>query len=509
MSSAYTVARLRRATLHFAGGRALQALVRVLLVLLAVRLLAAADYGAYMLILGIAGMLPQLSLGLVPVGQRFLPQLVESATRRDTYRFLVGISALQLLALALVCGLLWWFWDDLLPYLNFSAEQIEQTRWAVLLFLLVPAFRFVVELLQSLLEQGKAQIAASLLVLGRTLGFTLLLLLGLNVTLERILLLESGVALVCLLLACVFMVSSMRRIEEPLDPQPLPVRDMCRHAWHMAAVQLMSSAQSPGAMRVVIANSLGLVESGLFAFLQSLQRLVGRYLPGELLRGLVRPMLISRSRGGGGIRRLEHGAGLLFKSNLMMVLAAAALVFVGGDPIVALASGSKFTGAGDSLLLVFLIMTFTSQRMVIDMILQILDLTRVLRAAAMLLPLTLVAAWVGARYSLNAAIAAAALGSALANTFCMWRLRVHTGRFPMDLWGMAGIVLTMLVAALFGHALRDALGPWLAMAATGLLLPVLLVVAKPFTPGELQIVQRALGGLAGRLLQPLARKVPA
>jgi O-antigen/teichoic acid export membrane protein len=511
MSRAYSIAKLRRALLHFVGGRAVQAVARGALVLLVVRLLPTADYGAYMLIVGISEMLLQLcSLGILPVGQRFLPQLVESATRRDTYRFLATITSLQMLTLALVSGLFWWFWADVLPYMNFTAEQIERTRPAVLLFLLMPAFRFLVELLQALLEQGKAQIVASLVVLARITGIAVLLGAGAEINLERIVLLDSGVTLACLVLAAVLLIRSMRQLEEPANPQPLPVRDMARHVWHMSAVQLMGTAHTPGALRIVIANSLGIVETGLFAFLQSLQRLVGRYLPGELLRGLVRPMLISRSHANGGIdRRLEHGVGLLFKTNLIMVAGGAVAVLIAGDELVALASGGKFSGAGDALLLMVLVLAFTSQRMIVDMLMQILDLTRVLRVAAMLLPLTLLAVWLCADYGLNAAIAASATGVAVANTFCLWRLRVRTGRFGIDWWGTGSIVLTTLLAGLFGHGVRGLLGPWLAVVAAGALFAGVLIAAKPFAAGELQIVGRVLGNPARRAMQPLARKVPA
>jgi O-antigen/teichoic acid export membrane protein len=508
MSRTYPVAKLRRATVHFIGGRAVQAFARAGLVLLVVRLLPTTDYGAYMLIVGIAEMLLQLcSFGILPVGQRFLPQLVESAAARDTRRFLAVITTLQSLSLILVTGVFWLVWDDLLPYLNFSAEQIERTRPAVLLFLVVPAFRFVADLLEALLEQGKAQIARSLMPLGRMLGIGVLLAAGVEATLGRILMVDGVVTVACLALAWLLMAASLRRLEEPEQPQPLPIRAMLRHAWHMAAVEVLGSTHSPGALRMVLANSLGIVESGLFAFLQSLQRLISRYLPGVLLRGLVRPVLISRARDEGGLDLVEHGIGLLVKSNLMIVAGAAMVVAIGGDRLVALASGGKFTAAGDSLLLLFLVLLFTSQRQIVEMLLQILNLTRALRATAILLPMSLVVVWLCARYGLNAAIAASASGVVLANTLNMWQLRAQTGRFQTDWWGTGSIVLPAVVAALFGHAVRDTLGIWLAMAAAAALLTVLLVAAKPLASGELQLVGRSLGGIARRALQPFARKV--
>jgi hypothetical protein len=338
-------------------------------------------------------------------------------------------------------------------------------------------------------------------------GIFVLLAVGTEVTLGRILLLDGGVTLACLVLAGVLMAGSLRRLHEPEDPRPLPVRAMARHAWHMAAVQVMSATHSPGALRMVLANSLGIVESGLFAFLQSLQRLVSRYLPGVLLRGLVRPMMISRVNGSRGMDYLEHGAGLLLKANLLIVAGAAMVAFVGGDRLVAIASGGRFADTGSSLLLMFLVLAVTSQRTVVDMLLQILDQTRVLRATAVLLPMTLAVVWLCADYGLNAAIAASASGIAMANVIGMWRLRLSTERFHIDWWGNGSILLPTLVAGLFGKAVLDVFGLWLAIAAAVVVFAMLLFACKPFAPLELQIAGRGLGTFAVRALQPFARKV--
>lgn len=510
MSRAYPVEKLRRALLHLIGGRAVHALARAALVLMVVRLLPVEDYGAYMLIFGFAEMLLQLcSFGILPVAQRFLPQVVETATTRDTYRFVVGITLLQLLTLSLVCATIWWLWDRLLPYFDFSAQQIEASRVGVLLLFLMPAFRFTNELLDALLEQGRSQIAGALVPLGRMTGILVLLAAGTEITIGRILLLDSGVVLACLILAWLLTAGSLRKLEDPADPKPLPVRAMARHAWHMAAVQVMGSAYAPGALRMVLAGSLGIVEAGLFAFLQSLQRLIGRYLPSVLLRNLLRPMLISRVAGARGMDYVEQGSGLLLKSNLIMVTGAAMVAFIAGERLVELASGGRFVDTGHSLVLIFLVLAVSSTRLIVEMLLQVLDQTRVLRATSLLLPLTLGFVWLAAPYGLNAAIAASALGTALSNTVGMWRLRAVTGRFRMDWWGVGSVVLPAAVAGLLGRALHDLIGPWLAIAVASMVMALLLFAAKPFASMELQMADRGLGNLARRALQPFSRKMPA
>ena len=68
---------------------------------------------------------------------------------------------------------------------------------------------------------------------------------------------------------------------------------------------------------------------------------------------------------------VETTAGLLLKSNLLIVAAGSIVVAVGGDELVAWASAGKFSNAGLVLLLLFLVLAVTAQRSIIEMIMQI------------------------------------------------------------------------------------------------------------------------------------------
>jgi O-antigen/teichoic acid export membrane protein len=76
-AGAYSVGRFRKAALQLVGGRVAQAAARVVLVLAVVRVLPVEDYGAYMLIVGTAEMMLQVgSFGILPLAQRYLPQML-------------------------------------------------------------------------------------------------------------------------------------------------------------------------------------------------------------------------------------------------------------------------------------------------------------------------------------------------------------------------------------------------------------------------------------------------
>lgn len=508
MSRTYALAKLRRSTLHLFAGRIAQALCRMLLLLVVIRLIPAGDFGAYMLAVGVSEMLLQtFSLGILPVGQRFLPQLVDTATPSDLRRFLISISTLQLLVLALVTFVIWYYWDTLLPLVGFDATQIERSRPAIWLLLLVPAFRFVADLLEALLEQGRAQAARALMPLGRLAGISALFLVGAEIGLEEILYIDGGVTLLCLVLGWVFMGDSLRCVAAPAEPKPLPVRAMVRHAWHMLSVDFMGSASAPGAIRIVLANALSLSESGLFAFLQSLQRMIGRYLPSVLLRGLVRPMMISRVARKNGLQIVETATALLLKLNLLIVVSGVVVIFFAGDLIVSWASGGKFPNAGNVLLLMVAFLGVTSQRLVMEMLLQIMNLTHILRISAILAPLSLAIVWLLADYGLVAAVIISGSGVALANAICIVQLRKVTGEFSSDWRGNASIVAAAGVAAVLGYSLQPRLGMWVGLIISGFLLLLLLAAIKPFRASELRIMDRGIGSFPSRVLTPFARMV--
>jgi len=276
---------------------------------------------------------------------------------------------------------------------------------------------------------------------------------------------------------------------------------MLRFAWHMAAVGLMGATASPGALRLVLANVLGVVESGLFAFLQSLQRLIGRYLPGTLLRGLIRPILIARAFSTGGMAIVEAGSGLLLKSNLIIVAAGTIAIAVVGDEFVAWISGGKYTEAGLTLLLMFLALAVTSQRTVIEMVMQITGHTAVLRATSLISPAALLAIWMFADRGLNTAVVISALAAALANWIAIAMLTKSTGGFQVDWRGLLAILIPASVVIATSFSLKSLLNPFLISILAIFVFILLVRLTKPYKNEEMALVERGLGQYAARLIR--------
>ena len=490
----YTVQRFRAALLRFAGGRAAQALARLVLVLVLVRLLPVADYGAYMLMVGLSEMvLAVVSFGILPVGYRYLPEFITSLPYRSLHRFIVTIIGMQVAILSGMAALLASTWDAIMPWVGFDEEQLKRTAPGVWLFLLVPAFRFSADLLEALLEQGKAQLARALMPTGRALILGAFLMAGHNVGIYEVLIIDIFVTLFCLLLVWMLLHRSLRTLHSPGADGELPIREMARFGWHMAAVDLLGASASPGALRAVIANTLGVAEAGLFAFLQSLQRLVGRYLPGVLLRGLIRPVLVARVANADGMATAEAGTGLLFKLNLLIVGVASIIIAVGGDVLVDLLSGGKFQDAGLLLLIMFAGLAVVAQRSVIEMAMQITGQTSVLRATALLAPVALLAVWYFAKHGLEVAVLIIVGFSTLSNAIAVTVLRRGPKQFNIDIRGQAVIIGSAAVIILVCIGLMEFAQPAVAGFVGLGLFAVAMALGKPFLPSEMRLVEKVAG----------------
>jgi O-antigen/teichoic acid export membrane protein len=502
-AGAYSVGRFRKAAIQLVGGRVAQAAARLLLVLAVVRVLPVEDYGAYMLIVGTAEIMVQVaSFGILPLAQRYLPQMLTTLPLHKLYRFVTFLVTTQIAIYGAIAWTLGQFWEQLTPYFGMNAAQTEATRVAVWIFLVIPSFRFTAELLECLL--GFGQIARAVMVMVRAGAIIVLILVQPEVHLRDILLVDAIATGLCVAAVLSRVRANLTALHTPIADGHLPLREMAHFAFNMALVGPMSATSNPGAVRLVLANGLGLAESGLFAFLQTLERLVSRYLPATLLKNLIRPVLISRYFGKGDHELLSAGTGLLLKSNMLAVIGGLVVIAVCGDQVVSLMSGGKFSGAGLTLLLLYVNMIATSQRGVQEMVMQITGHTRVLWITSIVSPIALLLIWLCAGYGLNVAVLIMTAGSMTANWLAAAVLQWKTDWFRVDWRGMTAIFLPGLAAAVIGILMLGWARPLVAGAVALLFFLAFLRIGRPFNGHEIGAVERVVGKRAVRLLRGFA-----
>lgn len=502
-SEVYSVRRFRTALLQLVGGRMAQAGARIVLVLALVRVLPVEEFGAYMLIVGAAELLLQIgSFGILPLAQRYIPQLLPALPTHKMQRFILGLVVMQVSVLAVAALLIGYFWTALTPLFGMTAHQAAATNFAAWLFLAVPVFRFTAELMETML--GFGQVARAVMVFVRAGAVLLLIVFLPKVTLHEVLVTDLVVTSLCALVLLYRIHRNVATLATAGGTGRFPVAEMTRFTWHMALVGILGGTANPGALRLVLANGLGLAESGLFAFLQSLERLVSRYLPATVLRNLIRPVLISRYVGRGNTDLLRAGTGLLLKSNLLAVVGGIVVIAVCGDEIVRIMSGGKFVGAGLTLLLLYINMIATSQRGVQEMVMQITGHTRALWLTTLVSPLALFLVWLVSGHGLNFAVLVITAGSLVSNSLATGVLQSRTDWFRVDWRGVSAIGIAGAVAAALGILARGEVPVLLAGVGAFCLFVLFVRIGRPFSAGEIGAVERVVGKRAMTVLRGFA-----
>jgi hypothetical protein len=293
------------------------------------------DYGTYMLLWGLCELaVPLTSLGMLQAVQQFLPRLASQGTVGDTRRFVRVMESARWALMLLAGAGIAWVWPALAIWLQAAPSTLELGTLVGSLLVFSLGSRFVAELLESLLEQRDAQWVRALQPLTRALGLLALWQFG-QVSLIALLWVDVVVCAATLVLGQ-WMLSRRLRALRPNGLHQLDWSEVRGFVGHMSLSQLLTAAGDPGAVRLVLARTLGVEAAGVFAFVQQLVMMINRYLPSLLLANVVRPMLVARHQEG-DLSTVGTGIALLWKLNLTLLLGALGVVAVGGDDLLSVA----------------------------------------------------------------------------------------------------------------------------------------------------------------------------
>lgn len=501
MTRIYSGRRFKQAIRYFLFGRAAQAVTSFALTLWLVRLFAPADYGAYMILWGMVEMMvPLTSFGMLEAVRRYLPDLAARGAPGALHGFVRWMTLIRLALMALWAIVIAFFWVEIATWLGFSVMQQEASTVAVCLVISVIGFRYAAEMLECLLEQRWSQLTQALMPIGRLLGVSILVATD-RLTLVHMFWVDIVVSVSCFMLAEFFL---MRRLKGAAAGDYLvSKKEVMTFAWHMAGVNVFSATASYGALRLLVARFLGLEAAGLFAFLQQLLMIVGRYLPANLLANMIRPMLIARY-GAGDTAVFGQGMALMWKTNLLIVFGCVAAFAVAGDAIIALVSGGRFPQAGLVMLLLFLGLGATTQGQLVSMAMQILNQARELRNLSVLLLLVPAAVWVGARYGLVGVALGIVIAQWFRNSIALWWMRSRGISFAGDWRGVAMVAGTTLAVMAAGLLVSSEYGAWPSLVFVMLMFPVGMLLAKPLVGSDMELLRRGLRKWA-RYLAPFCR----
>lgn len=466
----FDAARLRRALLHFLAGKGITAPLTFLILLMLVRWMPVSDYGAYVTSLAIIEIAIALSdLGMNWVVTRFLPAYAVAATKSALTRITLAVIAVRGATLV-VTGLVIWQLAGLVARLAGLDDYVPSIGLVAALLAVDGVGRLIRDaVLQSLLLQGRAQLAN----MCRTALFAGLLALawwqgGTPLELHTVLLIELTAALASALLAIGMLLHALAHREATPQPGWTPPRlaRLFQLAWPNYVGVLLMYVSGPDGITMLINRAIGPDGAAAFGVARHLSNQLRRYLPSELFVGVLRPAIIASFELSRDFSALNRQAQALYKTSLVallpILLVAAGL---GGAWLSAITGGKTDNAHVLLLLMVCLLVPFT-QRRVLEMVMNTVDLAdlwlRAALASCLVLPVAFVLLRLGAGVE---SLVALMLASEIAiNGLIVQGLRSRGWAYRIALARSATTV--MLCIAL-------GLGVWLLLPSR-LSLPVLL-----------------------------------
>jgi hypothetical protein len=472
MSYRFSNDRVKRGLSAFIVGKIVSALAGLAAMVLVVRGLSVPDFAAYSVLFALVEVFTAVSgMGLAHVILRYVPELY--ATRRPTALRSLLHAAIGIRSIVLVAWLVLAFvaalplarlinLDDLLP--------------AFKVFLLVVAFRstmhFLSQVLESTLHQNICQLAFAKSAIGRFAGMLWLLNQG-PITLIDVIVLEAicdGVACVILLIG-IARVSRQALTDQGKGPddsswwtthRPAVVKfAIAAYAQHLATLPYGSNTN-----RLVGGALFGDRVMATFGFAQSLYEYFKKYLPTQLLIGLIRPIVVSRYVMNRNFAAAAELCDQALHVNLVFLLGAAAVLIVSGAELLGMLSAGKY-GAEAAWLLIALLMLLCleSQRLVLEVLAQTVEKyalmipSNLFLSASVLLGIAL--------YSLLGSLAfplANAFAIVWANIWVISRLKMSGQVYRHDWHGTSIAISLFVIAVVAGTAINLLGSDWFLAA---------------------------------------------
>lgn len=336
MSDTFSTQKVRRSLAHFAIGRVISGLISLTMLVAMVRLLPAADYGVYVTFVALLEIVLLVSnLGAYPFAQRYITEAIFASNKGYLPALAWGSVLYRGLTLAAVVAALIACADALLAFFSIPAPRNALVLYGIAIFGEGTA-RYIDLLFDSLLEQARTQVcilvrngARLALVLGAAF-------LGARMDISLIAGFEAiaatGGMLFSLLVLWKFLKPFCQSASAVDGESPFTLARLVRFSMPYYLAQCFTQIYSPDTVKLLVSRLLGILDAAAFGFAHAISFVLQRYLPAQLLIGLIRPVLVSRQVGGTCSSELTRLGNLILKVNhFLLVPIISYFVIVGSE----------------------------------------------------------------------------------------------------------------------------------------------------------------------------------
>ncbi len=497
----YSFESFRSNTWHFLTGRVVSGVLSFCILMLLVRALPLAEFGAYVALTAATELLLSLSgMGLPWVVSRYLPEYRLQGSA-DKALWLVRHSTAWVLGiLVLSCCVLTGSAALLLQGGNLQPYRTEFQLYMLLAVLEGLSRHFRDGVLGALMQQAQAR-AAQVLRQALFLGALLVLHFGQGLSLLAVVLSELLACTTALLLTSWHLRTLFGSlggwVQAAPDKPVATFAKLWRTGAQMFAAQLLSTPYQPASLLLLLQWHSGLEATALFGFLRSIYEQLCRYLPTALLFSLIRPKLVAAAVNGAGPVQMLGNAAFITRLSLFFTMPLLAFMAVAGPQALQLLAGGRLQTASPVMLAMTALVVVYGQRQLLEVCAVALNASRACLAAAALslAALAVAAAAFHAGLAVWACIATLAAGQLIFTT-ALQRL-LGGGGLPGPGLAHAKMALAGAIAAAAALASGVWVTGWLGLA---LQLSVCCLVAlplawmlRPFTPAERERLNAFLG----------------
>lgn len=481
--------RVKRGLLHFFIGKSVSAAAGLLAMLLVVQGLSIADFAKYSVLVALVEVFTAISgFGLSHVILRYVPELYVSY-QASALRFII-LACFSLRSLALVCALggAWIFSDIVSSWIGLGGA-VQAFEAFLVVVVLRSSNQFFSQILDSTLHQGTAQAAFSVISIGRCIGM-LWLVDNNRVILADVIWLEAicEASAMCVMLFGIFSTLWSRQSygDENIDEgwHYNNRRQVVRFAISAYLQHLATLPFGGNTNRIVGGIMFGNLEMASFGFSLSIYEYAKRYLPTQLLIGLIRPIVVSRYTTS---RNFLVAAGLCEQAlqlNLVLLVGMLAVLLECGDELLGLISGGKYVGDSVVLLCVLLVLLgLETQRMVLCLLAEMVEHYEILIPSNIFLSLSVFGGVAG--YELIGAVAfplANLLALVISNWWASYMLATMGFRYRHDWAGTGGSLVVFVLSLCAGKLCQYAGADWIVSLAVTVVVFILLFMKIRFRP---------------------------
>lgn len=507
-SNPYSALHVHRGLRDFIHGRAMSGILSFAVAFLLVRYMSVQEYAAYITLTGVQMLLmPMTNLGLDRTIARYVPEMRLKRSKRDLFRLSWALLALRSAGFLIFSGVIAFFIDDLARLINIeSHKKVFVVVWLYAFF-----FALSIHLrctLQSLMRQRVIKHAYSLEWIPKVIMIAALVIVYGHLTAAEALWISAATVG----MASLYMAYGLLRHYYELPDQPpqaaestdMSHKKMARFSIQNYLYLLATLPATAGSSRMLGAAYLPAVQLAAYGFYQTFSSVVQRYLPLQLMMGLIEPVVMGKYAEHKDFKLLNTMVSSLYKFNLFLLLPVIAWLSFAGHDLVVLVTGGKYAEYYWLLVVFVISLILGSHTLVIQMVANAVGKSALLlRSGIISSALFFVTAgfiFVLPGYALLI-LAAASLVQPLTRNFYLVRALRKAGQMYKIDW--PGILKIIIIAVLAGvtveFATRSLFGSdtFMYVIASGLLNVGMFfsvsALIKPFHSLERETLQKVMG----------------